>query len=53
MLVDDSASSVFVAFGGGGFPYWVFLNADGSVAARVTGETDIPTLETLIRSIAP
>lgn len=52
VVVDDTDSSVYQAYGGGGFPYWVFLDADGSVAARSAGELDVGTLETFLRQIA-
>ncbi|HEX5615983.1 MAG TPA: TlpA disulfide reductase family protein [Acidimicrobiia bacterium] len=37
-LVDDDRSAAHVAFGGGGFPYWVLLDADHRVVARMSGE---------------
>jgi cytochrome c biogenesis protein CcmG/thiol:disulfide interchange protein DsbE len=48
---DDSDSSVLRAFGGSSFPYWVFLNSDGTVAFRMSGETDITTLQTIMESL--
>ncbi|MCP4965161.1 MAG: TlpA family protein disulfide reductase [bacterium] len=48
---DDSDSSVLRAYGGSSFPYWVFLNSDGTVAFRMSGETDITTLETIMESL--
>ncbi len=53
VLADDQGGSAMAAFGGTAFPYWVFLNADGTVAARLTGTTDITTLDALMQSIAP
>jgi len=52
VLKDDTDSSAHVAFGAGGFPYWVFLNADGTVAARSAGQLDIATLEQFLLTIA-
>jgi len=52
VLLDDATGSVHRSFGGGGFPYWVFLNADGTVAARTAGELDIATLEQFLLEIA-
>ena len=37
VLLDDEVSSAFVSYGGRSIPYWVFLNADGTVAARAAG----------------
>jgi len=48
---DDQASSALSAYGGSSFPYWVFLNGDGTVAARVAGETDVETLELVMGSL--
>ncbi len=48
---DDQDSSVLRAYGGSSFPYWVFLNGDGTVAARFAGETDIQTLELVMSSL--
>jgi thiol-disulfide isomerase/thioredoxin len=53
VLLDDSNNLAHLSYGGGGFPYWVFLNADGTVAARSAGELDIATLEAFMQTIAP
>ena len=45
VIVDDKAGSVHAAYGSGGFPYWVFVNADGTVAARTAGQLTIQQLE--------
>ncbi|NND02580.1 MAG: TlpA family protein disulfide reductase, partial [Acidimicrobiia bacterium] len=52
VLADDPRNTAMAAFGGTAFPFWVFLNADGTVEARVAGSTDITTLEGLLQSIA-
>lgn len=52
VLIDDTDSSVLQSYGAGGFPYWVFLNADGTVAARSSGELDIAQLEVFLNAIA-
>lgn len=45
VLVDDAAGSVMRAFGGTEFPYWVFVDDEGTVVARASGEigTDVLT----------
>ena len=52
VLKDDPDGTVHATFGGGGFPYWVFVDADGNVAARSSGELDIATLEQFMQGIA-
>ena len=48
---DDSDSSLFQAFGGRSFPYWVFLNGDGTVAHRQAGRVDIGQLQTIMQGL--
>ncbi len=50
-LRDDQNSSALRAYGGSSFPYWVFLNGDGTVALRVAGQTEIDTLQTIMESL--
>jgi thiol-disulfide isomerase/thioredoxin len=45
---DDEQGSAHFAYGAGGFPFWVFVNADGEVVARTAGQLDTPTLEGLL-----
>lgn len=52
VLVDDEAGSVWQAFGGSAFPYWVFVNADGTVAARTSGNLSVETLAGAMESLA-
>ena len=51
VIVDDDANSVLNAYGAGGFPYWVFLNADGTVAARTAGELTVAQLEEILDTL--
>jgi thiol-disulfide isomerase/thioredoxin len=51
-LTDDASGSVHQAFGGGGFPYWVFVDSQGRVVARTAGELDVATLQTLLTAAA-
>lgn len=48
---DDSDRTLLNAYGGTSFPYWVFLNGDGSVAYRLSGETDVQTLQTIMQTL--
>jgi thiol-disulfide isomerase/thioredoxin len=48
---DDSDSSLFQAYGGRSFPYWVFLNGDGTVAHRQAGRIDIGQLQTIMQGL--
>ena len=51
VIRDDSENSVLIAYGAGGFPYWVFTNADGTVAVRTSGETTVDQIETILNSL--
>ncbi len=48
VIRDDANSSVLVAHGNGGFPFWVFTNSDGTVALRIAGELPIADLEQIM-----
>ncbi|MFO7701044.1 MAG: TlpA disulfide reductase family protein [Acidimicrobiia bacterium] len=37
VIRDDNENSVLLNFGAGGFPFWVFVNSDGTVAVRTAG----------------
>ena len=50
---DDADSSALQAYGGSSFPYWVFLNGDGTVAHRQAGQTDIATLQAIMTTLTP
>ena len=50
-LVDDEASSAFRAFGQGNFPYYVFVDRNGMVAYRLSGEQDPANLAGIMQSI--
>jgi thiol-disulfide isomerase/thioredoxin len=51
VIRDDKDNSVLRAYGSGGFPYWVFVNADGSVALRTSGELQIAQLESILSGL--
>jgi thiol-disulfide isomerase/thioredoxin len=52
-LVDDRGSSVGEAFGLRGTPFWVFLDADGIVLARLEAELGGAGLERVLGSLTP
>jgi thiol-disulfide isomerase/thioredoxin len=52
VVADDEQSSAFRAFGQGAFPYYVFVDAQGSVALRLSGEQDPGQLANLMESLA-
>lgn len=37
VIRDDNQNSVLLNFGAGGFPFWIFVNSDGTVALRTAG----------------
>jgi thiol-disulfide isomerase/thioredoxin len=49
-IVDESGA-VADAYGLSAFPYWVFVNADGTVAGRLTGELATSDLDTIVASL--
>jgi len=51
VIRDDENNSALIAYGAGGFPYWVFINADGTVALRTSGETTIDQLTTVLEGL--
>ncbi len=52
IIRDDQAGSAHRAFGGGGFPYWVFENSDGTVALRVAGQIPTEELVAILESLS-
>jgi len=52
VIIDDQAGSVHSAYGSGGFPYWVFVNSDGTVALRTAGELGVDRLEQILDSLS-
>lgn len=51
VIRDDQDGSVHLAYGGGGFPYWVFLNSDGTVAIRTSGQLQLDQLVGILESL--
>ena len=52
-LVDDASSTALGALGLRLFPGFVFVDAEGRVVQRVTGEVPIETFDQIVRSLAP
>jgi len=50
-VIRDGTGVVADAFGLSAFPYWVFVNADGTVQGRLTGELETSDLETIVGSL--
>jgi thiol-disulfide isomerase/thioredoxin len=50
-VIVDRTGSVATAYGLSAFPFWVFVNADGTVKGRMTGELPIADIETIIASL--
>ena len=47
-VIVDESGAVADAYGLSAFPFWVFVNADGTVAGRMSGELTVPQLEQII-----
>lgn len=52
VLVDSDQDRVASAYGLSGFPFWTFIDADGVVVGRTSGELDIDTLERTLDELA-
>jgi thiol-disulfide isomerase/thioredoxin len=50
-MLDDEAQAAAQAYGIGGFPYFVALDADGTVVARASGEIGVDGLQELIAAV--
>ena len=53
VLVDSDKKDAATAYGLGGFPYFVFLDADGKVTQRASGELPREQVEQYLSEIAP
>ena len=52
VIRDDQPGSAHRAYGGGGFPYWVFTNCDGTVAARTSGQLQTDQLVAILETLS-
>lgn len=51
VIRDSQDGVVYRNYGAGGFPYWVFVNSDGTVALRTGGELSIEQLESILGAL--
>lgn len=51
VIRDDANSTLLSSFGGSSFPYFVFVNPDGNVVLRVSGEVDIDLLQSILQGL--
>lgn len=51
VMVDEAGGKAADAYGLTGFPYFVFLNADGTVDARISGEVDMETFAGMLAAL--
>ncbi|HET7483663.1 MAG TPA: TlpA disulfide reductase family protein [Actinomycetota bacterium] len=51
VIADNAGDGTADAFGVNGFPFFVFVNSDGTVAARASGEIPIDQLTSSIRAL--
>jgi thiol-disulfide isomerase/thioredoxin len=52
LIRDDTAASAYLSYGGGDFPYWVFLDGDGNVALRDAGQLPVAELEAIMLALS-
>lgn len=52
-VITDSTGSVAAAYGLSAYPFWVFVNADGTVVGRLSGELTPEQLDQLVAVTAP
>ena len=50
-VIEDEGGTVANAYGLPAFPFWVFVNADGTVAGRLTGELTMDQLDQIVASL--
>jgi thiol-disulfide isomerase/thioredoxin len=51
LIRDDADSSAWINYGAGGFPYWVFLDGNGTVVLRLSGEQEVAGLQALMEGL--
>ena len=50
-MADSETADAFMAYGGSSYPTMVFVNADGTVQNRVSGEQEVETLRGLVNGL--
>jgi thiol-disulfide isomerase/thioredoxin len=50
-LVDDESGTLDQSLGAGGTPFYIFINADGTIAGRIGGELGPDTLDTMLTEL--
>ena len=50
-MADSEAADAFMAYGGTSYPTMVFVNADGTVQNRVSGEVGVVALRGLVNRL--
>ena len=50
-MADSESADAFMAYGGSSYPTMVFVNADGTVQNRVSGEQEVETLRGLVNGL--
>lgn len=53
VLVDDRMNTVANSFGLPAYPYWVIVNADGTIATRISGGISAADLDRIVASLVP
>lgn len=53
VMRDDDQGTVSVAYGMAGTPFWVFVDADGNVASRASGQQGLDRIIASMQQIAP
>ena len=51
-MADDKNGSIASALGLTGYPYLIFVNADGTVAQRLSGEKDASVIAAAAQAIS-
>jgi len=52
VIVDDEGFAVGNAYGLSAFPYWVYVDSDGNVVGRTSGETSVEAFASILEQLA-
>jgi len=53
VMVDSSSNDALRAFGGSGFPFWVFVDGNGNVVQRASGELGDDAIMAAVNALVP